>query len=114
MRVDAETHTSRIHKSPKLRQVDLFEGKSSGAKLMRPKKSVADELTTCLKKDESQSKMRSMHRDKTTQMYKECFAEHASLNDSQLCAVPRFTVHTEVKGCLCWKQNLRCIKCGYT
>ena len=31
------------------------------------------------------------------QMYNICIAEHAPLNDSQLCAVPRFTVHTEVK-----------------
>ena len=48
------------------------------------------------------------------QMYNKCIVEHASLNDSQLCAVPRFTVHTEVKVSLCWKKNLRCIKRGYT
>ena len=49
-------------------------------------------------------------------MYNECIAEHASLNDSQLYAVPRFTVHTEseVKVGLCWKQNLMCVKCGCT
>ena len=35
------------------------------------------------------------------QVYNKCIAEHASLNDSQLCAVPRFTVHTEVKVSLC-------------
>ena len=96
-------------------EVPDAEGKSGGAKLMRPKKRVADDLTTTyLKKDDSQSEMRIMHRDKTTQMYNECIAEHASLIDSQLCAVPRFTVHTEVKVGLCWKQNLRCVKCGYT
>ena len=34
---------------------------------MRPKKRVADDLTTTyLKKDDSQSEMRIMHRDKTT------------------------------------------------
>ena len=41
---------------------------------------------------------------KTMQVYNKCIAEHASLNDSQLCAVPRFTVHTEVKVSLCWKK----------
>ena len=71
-------------------EVPDAEGKSGGAKLMRPKKRVADDLTTTyLKKDDSQSEMRIMHRDKTTQMYNECIAEHASLIDSQLCAVPR-------------------------
>ena len=95
-------------------EVPDAEGKSGGAKLIRPKKRVADDLTTTyLKKDDSQSEMRIMHRDKTTQMYNECIAEHASLIDSQLCAVPRFTVHTEAKVRLCWKQNLRCVKCGY-
>ena len=98
--------------SPKLHQVDssksqMLRANRGGAKLMRPKKRVADDLTTTyLKKDDSQSEMHIMHRDKTTQMYNECIAEHASLIDSQLCAVPRFTVHTEVKVGLCWKQNL--------
>ena len=64
-------------------EVPDAEGKSGGAKLMRPKKRVADDLTTTyLKKDDSQSEMRIMHRDKTTQMYNECIAEHASLIDS--------------------------------
>ena len=90
-------------------EVPDAEGKSGGAKLMRPKKRVADDLTTTyLKKDDSQSEMRIMHRDKTTQMYNECIAEHASLIDSQLCAVPRFTVqrsrsHEKSRGkCLLW------------
>ena len=57
-------------------EVPDAEGKSGGAKLMRPKKRVADDLTTTyLKKDDSQSEMRIMHRDKTTQMYNECIAE---------------------------------------
>ena len=47
---------------------------------------------------------------KTMQMYKKCIAEHASLKDSQLCAVPRFTVHTEVKVGLCWKKSQVCFK----
>ena len=64
-------------------EVPDAEGKSGGAKLMRPKKRVADDLTTTyLKKDDSQSEMRIMHRDKTTQMYNECIAEQASLIDS--------------------------------
>ena len=64
-------------------EVPDAEGKSDGAKLMTPKKRVADDLTmTYLKKDDSQSEMHIMHRDKTTQMYNECIAEHASLIDS--------------------------------
>ena len=51
---------------------------------------------------------------KTIQMYNKCIAEHASLNDNQLCAVPRFTVHTDVNVSLCWKNNFRCVKRGYT
>ena len=64
-------------------EVPDAEGKSGGAKLMRPKKRVADDFTmTYLKKDDSLSEMRIMHRDKTTQLYNESIAEHASLIDS--------------------------------
>ena len=49
----------------RLIEVPDAEGKSGGAKLMRPKKRVADDLTTTyLKKDDSQSEMCIMHRAK--------------------------------------------------
>ena len=62
-------------------EVPDAEGKSDGAKLMTPKKRVADDLTMTYLKKDSQSEIHIMHRDKTTQMYNECIAEHASLID---------------------------------
>ena len=47
---------------------------------------------------------------KTMQMYNKCIAEHTSLNNSQLCAVPRY----RGQGQPLLEKNLRCVKSGYT
>lgn len=55
--------------------------------------------------------MRLVNKAKHTEMWNECILQHST--DSEECRIPQFEIDRELKKGICWKQSLKCVRCGF-
>lgn len=87
------------------------DGHCTGARVLRPKKSVDDSTTSRYLQGEGKGEMRLLDRDLILDMVNTCYREHAEREDG--CRVPQFELLKETKKGLCWSQSLKCKGCSY-
>lgn len=90
------------------------DNRPGSVKLLRPKPNTATSLSeSYLETDkDDRGEMRLVDKEKNTDMWNQCIQEHSI--QSSGCSVPQFHVADEIKKGICWKQQLACVKCGYT
>lgn len=89
------------------------EGVSSGAHLLRPRRSaITPDSTTQYMEGTGDGEMRLLHKEKTVEMWNKCIKAHFT-REGNTCAIPEFSILEEVKRGLCWIQSLRCVHCDF-
>lgn len=89
------------------------EGNPGSSKLLRPTPDADTSISeSYLKKDnKNRGEMRLVNISMHTEMWNKCIEEHSKVHCE--CRVPSFEVYQEIKKGLCWRQSLKCTKCGY-